>query len=133
MMEIRANAFGVTIATSLKTEDVVNAAQLPYAHVIDIRCNQNGRAMPVDVAVPQRLNDLSIGFEQYPLDLENLSPRQENELLRMIVDQRTQVLVVTDQALDLAWKCHEGHIPFSGEGLYMVESGRGVAPAFVQS
>lgn len=133
MMDILRNAFGVTIATSLKAENVLNAAQLAYAHVIDIRRNQNGRAMPVDVAVPQRLNDLSIGFEQYPVDLEELSPRQENELLRMIVDQRAHVLVVTDQPLDLAWKCHEGHIPFSGEGLYMVESGSGVAPAFVHS
>ncbi len=116
-----ANAFRVTITTSLNVEHIYDNRKFPHHCVIDLRRCENGRAFPIEETVLRRLKNFRVGLDQSPTDLLGATSRQENELYRTITENGHNVLVVTDQPAAVARFCQQLDIPFVSRELYLVE------------
>ena len=125
--------FGVTIATDLSVEDVQGLSGFPHFYVVDLRMLPDGTAKPIAEPVLKRLKNFHVDYHQMPMDLDNATSRQENDLLRTMTDQPGNILVLADKMVPVARFCQELDIPFLSRDLYLVENGRGITPAQINT
>ena len=116
------HTFGVTITTNLQTSDIRDNRAFSHVCVIDLRRCVNNGAYPIEEGILRRLANFRVDYEQLPMSLYSRSSRAENELLRMITEQRGNVLIVTDHPVPLARFCRELDIPFKSNEMYLVET-----------
>ncbi len=103
--------YGVTITTELKLEALARAGDFPFVHVVDARRDKRAKAFPISELIYRRLKNLFIGFDQMPIDMEQPTPREENELVRLMTEPAGQILVVTNQVAKMEKLCQECNIP----------------------
>lgn len=116
------NEFGVTIATSINTDEISSAHAHRYRCVIDIRHDADSGAFPICEATLRRLRFFHVNYEQMPMSMTRASVRDENELYRIICEQRGHVLVLTNEPQSTAQFCMSLDIPIGSRDLYVVGS-----------
>lgn len=103
--------YGVTITNELKLESLARAKDFPFVHVIDTRRGKNAQTFPISELIYRRLNNLRVGFDQMPIDLDQPTARQENDLVRSMMEPAGQILVVTNQISQMEKLCRDCHVP----------------------
>ncbi len=120
--------FGVTITSNLGVRDIQGSARFPHIQIIDLRYRHCGGARPFEEEVFKRLRSYFVEYEQVPTNLEQPTPRQENQLFRMMTEQSGNILVVTEQVAALARFCRDVDIPYFSEELAVIETALGDMP-----
>lgn len=120
--------FGVTIGSDLSREEINNLTNFPYVSVLDLRrCDQNG-PRPIEEMTLRRLANFRVSYHQTPMSLRVPDRRRENELFLNITEKRGNVLVLTDEPVQVARFCQGLDIPFSSKDLYLVETASDYVP-----
>jgi hypothetical protein len=105
--------FGVTLATDLKLEALSRAGDFPFVHVIDTRTGKNGKAHLISELVYRRLKNFFVDFDQIPVELDAVTSRQENDLVRCMTEPAGQILVLTNDTTAILALCNDCNIPVS--------------------
>lgn len=120
--------FGVTIQSSLEARAIQGFERFPHTQIIDLRHSQCGSARPFEEEIFKRLRNYFVDYEQVPTNLEQPTPRQENQLFRMITEQSGNILIVTEQVAAMARFCRDVDIPYVSNELAVVETTHGDMP-----
>lgn len=112
--------FGVTIATSINTDEIGSAHAHRYRCVLDLRHDTDGGAFPICETTLRRLRYFHVNYEQMPTSMSQASVREENELYRVICEQRGHVLLLTNEPQSTTQFCMSLDIPIGTRDLYVV-------------
>ena len=120
--------FCVTLSSKLNENDIRDSQTFNYSSVIDLRrCSNNG-PLPIEEKTLRKLANFRVTYEQMPMALYTPNARKQNELFRMITEQRGSVLVLTDEMVPMVRFCEQLNIPFSSRDLYIVETASDYEP-----
>ena len=109
--------FGVTISSKLCDQDIRNSRSFSFVSVVDLRRCINNGPLPIEESTLRKLTNFRVAYEQLPMTLYGDNARQQNDLFRVITEQRGNVLVLTDEVAPMARFCQDLDIPFSNEEL----------------
>jgi hypothetical protein len=119
--------FGVTLAKRINPNVIGSIYTQKHVMVLDIRakkCEKTGDliAKGIKEKTLKKLQNFQIKYEQMPIDLTTMNARQSNELLRTICEQAGNVLLLSEQTMDVMNFCHDCHIPITAKELVLVYS-----------
>ena len=120
--------FGITIGSDLSREEITGLTDFPYVAVLDLRrCEKDG-PRPIEEMTLRRLANFRVPYQQTPMSMRTPNRRKENELFSSITEQRGNVLVLTDEPVQVARFCQGLDIPFSSKDMYLLETATNYVP-----
>lgn len=122
----------VTLAQALRLDQIATDGSFNHAHVLDLRCDENGRARAIEESVLKKLANHFIRYTQMPVALDDTGPCQEVHVCETINDMDGRVLVLTDHVTQIAALMNIFRIPFESKVFYVVETGMGDRLAAIQ-
>lgn len=125
--------FGVTIGSDLSREEISGLTNFPYVAVLDLRRSDNNGPRPIEEMTLRRLANFRVSYHQTPMNLRTPDRRRENELYLSITEKRGNVLVLTDEPVQVARFCQGLDIPFTSKDLYLVETTSDYVPIQVKA
>lgn len=119
------NAAKVTLAECLECADIPATGRFSHTKVLDLRCQADGKARPIEEAVLRRLKNHFVDYEQLPMKMDETGPCQDVHLCEIIREQGEGVLVLSDDIAQVATLLGLYNISFESNVFYVVETGRG--------
>ena len=119
------NAATVTLAETLDCADIPAIGAFSHSKILDLRCQPNGHARPIEEPVLKRLRNHFVEYEQLPMAMDDTGPCQDIHLCELIREKGEGVLVLSDDISQVATLLGLYKIPFESSVFYVVETGRG--------
>ena len=115
----------IAISQVLDQTEITTDGSFDYSHVLDLRCNHDGTARPIEEAVLKRLKNHFISYQQQPVKKGSVHASAELKLYKMFTELTGKALVVVDDVAHAASLLSMFDIPFESKVFYVVETGKG--------
>ncbi len=121
------NAVKVTLAENLGYADFPTTGTFAHSRVLDLRCESDGSARPIEEAVLKRMRNHFVDYEQLPMIMSEAGPCQDVHLCELVRERDEQTLLLTDDISQVATLLGLFEVPFESNVFYVVETDVGKA------
>ena len=115
----------VTLTYTLELSEILTDGSFMHDHVVDIRRCHDGQVRPIEEEILKRLRNHFISYDQFAIDLDDMSSCEEADLCKMLNQYEGNTLIITDNLPEVAKICTLYDIPFISQIFYVVETGKG--------
>ncbi|MGI9350672.1 MAG: hypothetical protein ACR2O3_03835 [Rhizobiaceae bacterium] len=115
----------IAISQVLDQTEITTDGSFDYSHVLDLRCNLDGSARPVEETVLKRLKNHFISYDQQPVKKGSIHASAELKLYKMLTELTGKALLVVDDVAHAASLLSMFDVSFESKVFYVVETGKG--------